>query len=98
MKNKVESVKEIRAKLGLSLSEAHDFYMQEPSSYSERLNAQLEHQKNTSTVYESMEEKIRAVIREYYSALDQHKHAGIAQDQAFTKIQDLLGMVWNPGN
>lgn len=37
---------------------------------------------------------IRAAITAYYLLLDARKHGGVAQDQAFTRIENILGMSW----
>ena len=40
---------------------------------------------------------IQKVINEYYLALDTRQHGGVAQDRAFNKIQQILGMNWSRG-
>lgn len=87
----------IREKLGCGLGEAKDFYMLDPSTFAERLQKKVEHHKATNTFYESNEDKIRQAIRRYYLALDQRKHGGLAQNNAFHEIEDILGMTWVQG-
>lgn len=41
--------------------------------------------------------QVVAAINEYYAALDQRKHGGVAQDNAFGQIQLALGMTWVQG-
>jgi len=36
-------------------------------------------------------------IKEYYAALDQRQNGDSAQNEAFEKIQELLGVYWVPG-
>jgi chromosome segregation ATPase len=43
-------------------------------------------------------ENITAVINEYYAALDNRQHGGIAQSKAFDKVQNALGMQWIQGS
>jgi hypothetical protein len=40
---------------------------------------------------------VRDAILEYYAALDNRQHGGVAQDRAFNKIQQALGMHWVQG-
>jgi len=43
----------------------------------------------------SKETQIReAIEQEYYHALDTGKHGGVAQNKAFERIQNILGMHW----
>ena len=46
-------------------------------------------------VYVVIEEQIRKAITEYYIALDNRKHGGVAIDIAFKKIEQLLDMSWS---
>lgn len=36
--------------------------------------------------------KIAMAIRDYYQALDNHQHGGVAQDKAIRQIEKALGM------
>lgn len=38
---------------------------------------------------------IRNAIQDYYKALDNRQHGGIAQDKAFEAIEKILGMSWH---
>lgn len=49
------------------------------------------------TGHELQLDTIREAIKGYYADLDQRKHGGIAQDQAFRKIERILGMHWEQG-
>lgn len=42
-------------------------------------------------------EEIQDVIRDYYYALDCRKHGGVAQNNAFNRIENILGMHWQQG-
>lgn len=39
-------------------------------------------------------EQVRAAITEYHLALDRRQHGGIAGDQAFAKICNIMNMPW----
>ena len=41
--------------------------------------------------------EIKAAINEYYLALDTRQHGGVAQNKAFDRIQEILGMNWERG-
>lgn len=43
------------------------------------------------------EDAIRAAIQGYYADLDARKHGGVAMDNAFRKIEQVLGMQWIQG-
>lgn len=38
---------------------------------------------------------IKAAVTSYYLDLDARKHGGVAQDHAFNKIEQMLGMSWS---
>lgn len=40
---------------------------------------------------------IIAAIRDYYFALDSRQHGGVAESAAFSRIEEVLGMQWIPG-
>lgn len=40
---------------------------------------------------------LRDIVADYYSALDKRENGNAAQDIAFSKIQDILGMRWQQG-
>ncbi len=40
---------------------------------------------------------IRKAIRKYYLALDNRQHGGVAENKAFSEIQEVLGMTWVHG-
>jgi hypothetical protein len=46
---------------------------------------------------EPITDEVRSAILEYYASLDNHQHGGIAQNKAFSKIQQALGMHWVQG-
>lgn len=41
--------------------------------------------------------RVRDAINEYYAALDNRQHGGVAASNAFEKIQTAMGMHWVPG-
>jgi len=92
-----EAVKWIRSQLGCGLVEANDFFLKDPPTFASRLDVLRADMAQTNAPYITVEEKIREVIREYYRALNQRKHGGLAQDNAFQRIQDILGMQWDQG-
>jgi bisphosphoglycerate-dependent phosphoglycerate mutase len=96
-KSRFEHIQHIRGKLGCGLREAADFYEQNTMNVEERLAAQLELTKTTGVFYESPLEKVRAAIKTYYAALDQRKDANIEMDKAWRKIEQAMGMQWEPG-
>lgn len=46
--------------------------------------------KDTATVT-----RIRDVVLEYYAALEAREHGGVAQNKAFQKIENVLGLSWH---
>lgn len=78
----------IKKHLGVGLMEANKFYQKDTATWFKRLQ---------DAISQTTESKIREVILEYYRALDQHKHGGIAAHNALDKIQEILGMSWEQG-
>lgn len=46
---------------------------------------------------EQERDRMREAISDYYLALDERQHGGIAMDRAFQKIEGILGMRWVRG-
>lgn len=42
-------------------------------------------------------DKIRSAINNYYLTLDRREHGGVAQNTAFSSIEQALGMHWEQG-
>jgi hypothetical protein len=42
-------------------------------------------------------EEIEKAIRDYHYALDTRQHGGVAQDVAFNKISQIMGIYWQQG-
>lgn len=86
-KDEIALIGEIRAKLGISLVEARDFWMVNPKTAQERLAAAVEKMKASNQGYVSNEEKIRGVIWDYYK-----EPTTVNQIKSFKKIEEILGM------
>ena len=81
----VEAVKEVRAGLGLSLREAHDFVFREPANWQSR----FEESKTELTRpggYRAHEERIREVLKAHATA------QGMTDAEALAQIKLILGM------
>lgn len=50
-----------------------------------------------SELPQSNEDRVRAAITRYYSALDRRQNGTTAQIQAFQEIENILGMYWVQG-
>jgi hypothetical protein len=87
-------VKEVRAILGCGLREAYDFCLNHGKEHAVE-KAQQKAASLNGKFYESPEEKCREAVRSYYRALDNREHGGVAQDKAFTRIEQALGMSWS---
>jgi hypothetical protein len=90
----IEKVKEVRTRLGCGLREAHDLVQAQGM---DKIDAKVLELLKSNTPYEGVESKIRQVIRDYYAALDNRQHGGMAQQKAFAKIEEILGMSWRQG-
>lgn len=55
----------------------------------------LKKAEDTIVDLETKQHQIEQAIVEYYTALSSRKHAGVAMDTAFSKIEQILGMSWD---
>ena len=86
----ISALAAIRRKTGYRHTEAVNFYRHDPSNWEARL-------KTARVRPPTNEEKIRAAINKYYLALDKREHGAVAQNMAFMRIEQILGMCWEPG-
>lgn len=83
----ISRIKLIRTKLGCSLLEARNFYLQDPTTWDKRLDAAIDQAIRSRSSFVSTEERIRSVVREY-------QRRGSLRDsiRAMGEIEEILGM------
>lgn len=52
---------------------------------------------STPCPHELAEKRLREAVSDYHLALDNREHGGVAQDKAFRRIEEILGMRWIRG-
>lgn len=95
MANDFEIIREVRSILSCGLREAYDFYTAHGAASITMAKAKAA--SLNGHMYLSPEQKCRDAITEYYAALDRREHGGVAQNRAFAKIEEALGMHWVQG-